>query len=98
MFACYAGIGVGHDTMQLRRHTNGIVDNHLAAGVEEEDGEAMEESMEESLWRQNDGNLDDKGVEEVKGDEEDEDEDEDDEDGASSVNEGSVDSNFDVCF
>ena len=47
MFVRYTGIGVGHDTMQLRRYAHGLVqvDDHLAADSKEEGGEA---SVEES--------------------------------------------------
>lgn len=49
MFMCYAGIGVGHDAVQLWRHVHGLVDDHLAADSEEEGDEELEES---SSYRQ----------------------------------------------
>ena len=34
MFACYATIGVGHDAVQLRRHSHGMVNDCLAANTD----------------------------------------------------------------
>ena len=91
MFARYAGIGVGHDAVQLRRHAHGLVqiDDHLASDSEEGDEASMEESPCEQASPENDGVLDDEEDEGDKGDE----------DGASSVSEGSEeDSDFEARF
>ena len=89
MFARYAAIGVGHDTVQLRRHSHGMVDDCLAA-----DNNDMIDDVEDPCvgdMPRNEGNVD----EERDGGDEGDDA---DEDSNSSVSDGSVDSDSDVCF
>ena len=87
MFACYAGIGVGHDAMHLERHAYGLVAN--MPGDDEEDIDEMEEVGLGGALQ----NTNNKDVDKDKEDEEDEDEDSEDR-----GSDSSDDTNFDTCF
>ena len=72
MFTCYTAIGVGHDAMQLRRHSHGMVDNCLAANnddiddvkdacvsdVSQNEGNVVDEGDEDSNSSVSDGSVD----------------------------------------
>ena len=90
MFAWYAAIGVGHDTMHSRGHTHEFDDDHLATDSEEDVVELFKDPSLSHV-SQNDGDIEDEGDEGGEGGDGDEDSD-------SRVSDYSVDSNFETFF
>lgn len=94
MFAHYAVIGMGHDTMHLGIHAHGLIDDNLSTEKEKEDGNKPMEDLDLlSKVITNDREVD----EEDRNEDEDKDE---DKDGEGSDSSGSDSSNSDpgACF
>ena len=102
MFAQYAAIGVGHDTMHSRGHAHEFDDDHLATDSEK-DGIKLFKDPSLSHVSQNDGDIEDEGNKGDKGDKENKGDKGDkggnrDEDSNSSISDYSADSTFKTIF
>lgn len=93
MFAQYAAIDVGHDTMHSKGHAHELDDDHLATDSEK-DSVKLFKDPSLSHVSQNDGDIEDEGDKGDKGDKGGN----GDEDSNSSVSDYSVDSNFKTIF